>query len=130
MAAERALLRYRDAMNAHDLDALLECFTADYESVQPLNPDRDFRGRETVRERWSGIFRNVPDFRAELLRMAVSGDEVWGEWRWLGTSADGSAIDVRGVTIVGLRGDRIAWGRFYLEDAAAGGGGMHVASPR
>jgi hypothetical protein len=40
--------------------------------------------------------------------------------------ADGSAIDVRGVTIVGVRGGRIAWGRFYLEEAGAGGGGMRI----
>ena len=62
MDAERIIERYRDAMNAHDLDALVDCFDPDYETLQPLNPDRDFRGRETVRERWTAIFRNVPDF--------------------------------------------------------------------
>ena len=129
MDAERIIERYRDAMNAHDLDALLDCFDPDYESVQPLNPDRDFRGRETVRKRWTAIFANVADFRAELLRTAVGRHEVWGEWRWLGTRADRTPIDVRGVTILGVRGDRIAWGRFYLEEAGAGGGGLHVESP-
>jgi ketosteroid isomerase-like protein len=126
MASAEALERYRVAMNARDLDAVLDCFDPDYESVQPLNPDRDFRGRDTVRERWTAIFREVPDFRAELLRSAVDTDEEWGEWRWRGTRVDGSAIDVRGVTIVGVRGGRIAWGRFYLEEAGAGGGGMRV----
>jgi ketosteroid isomerase-like protein len=126
MGAERVLYRYQAAMNAHDLEALLDCFDPGYESVQPLNPDRDFRGRETVRERWTTIFREVPDFRAELLRSAVDGEEAWGEWRWRGTRADGSAIDVRGVTIVGAPDERIVWGRFYLEEAGAGGGGMRI----
>ena len=45
MDAERVIERYRDAMTTHDLDALLDCFDPDYESVQPLNPHRDFRGR-------------------------------------------------------------------------------------
>jgi ketosteroid isomerase-like protein len=126
MPAAQALARYSAAMNAHDLEALLDCFDVDYESVQPLNPDRNFRGRDTVRERWTAIFRNVPDFRAELRRSAADGDEEWGEWRWGGTRADGSAIDVRGVTIVGVRDGRIAWGRFYLEEAGSGGGGMRV----
>jgi ketosteroid isomerase-like protein len=111
-------------MNSHDLEALLACFELDYESIQPLNPDRDFRGRDTVRQRWTAIFGGVPDFRAELLRSAVDGDEEWGEWRWRGTRSDGSAIDVRGVMIVGVRDGRIAWGRLYLEEA--GGGGMRI----
>ena len=50
----------------------------------------------------------------------------WGEWRWRGTRAEGSAIDVRGVTIVGVRAGRIAWGRFYLEETGGRGGGMHT----
>lgn len=129
MEAERIIERYRDAMNARDLAALLGCFDPEYESVQPLNPDRDFRGRATVRERWTAIFATVADFRAEFLRTAAAGDEVWGEWRWLGTRADGTPIDVRGVTILGIRDDRIAWGRFYLEQVGAGTGGMHIHSP-
>ncbi len=121
-----AVERYRDAMNQHDLDQLVDCFDPDYESVQPLNPDRDFRGRDTVRTRWMQIFAAIPDFQAELLRTAVAGDEEWAEWRWLGTRADGTRMDVRGVTIVGVRDGVIAWGRFYLEEADRGGGGMHV----
>ena len=113
-------------MNAHDVEAVVACFDDDYESVQPLNPDHDFRGRETVRQRWTAVFREVPDFRADLLRSAVAGDEEWAEWQWRGTRADGSAIDVVGVTIVGIRDGRIAWGRFYLEDAGAGSGGMRI----
>jgi ketosteroid isomerase-like protein len=128
MDALRVIKRYRDAMNAHDLEALLDCFALDYESEQPLNPDRDFRGRETVRERWTSIFTDVPDFTAELMRAAAADDEVWGEWRWRGTRVDGTVIDVRGVTILSVRDDRFAWGRFYLEEAGAGAGGMHVES--
>ena len=70
-----------------------------------------------------------PRLRAELLRTAVAADEVWGEWRWLGTRVNGALLDVRGVTILGVRGDRIIWGRFYLEEAGAGGGGMQAESP-
>jgi hypothetical protein len=33
---------------------------------------------------------------------------------------------VRGVMIVGVRDGRIAWGRLYLEEAGAGGGGMRI----
>jgi ketosteroid isomerase-like protein len=111
-------------MNEHDLEALLDCFDADYRSEQPVNPDRSFEGRETVQVRWATIFDSIPDFRAELMRTAAGEDAVWSEWRWTGTRLDGSRLDVRGVTITGIRGDRIAWGRFYLEQVGAGGGGL------
>lgn len=91
-----------------------------------MNPDRGFRGVETVRERWSTVFESVPDFRAELLRTATGDDAVWSEWRWTGTGVGGIALDVRGVTITGIRDDRIAWGRFYVEQVGAGGGGVHA----
>lgn len=113
-------------MNAHDLDRLLACFDPQYKSIQPLNPERDFRGRETVRARWTQIFAAIPDFRAELLRIAVAADEEWAEWHWSGTRTNGTRMHVRGVTILGVRDGVIASGRFYLEDAERAGGGMHV----
>jgi len=96
-------------------------------AVRALELDLPFRGRDTVPERWTAILRDVPDFGAELLRSAVDVDEEWGEWRWRGTRADGSAIDVRGVTIVDVRAGRIAWGRFYLEEA---GGAAGTCTPK
>src|SRR5438105_6375420 len=116
MEVDEIVERYRDAMNRHDLEALVECFGEDYESVQPLNPQYDFRGRETVGERWSGIFQQVPDFRAESVRGAVKGPEGWNEWHWFGNRADGSTLDVWGVTILTCASDRIQSGRFYLEE--------------
>jgi ketosteroid isomerase-like protein len=58
----------------------------------------------------------VPDFHAEVLRTAVEGDVVFQEVHWTGTKADGTALDVRGVVIMGLRDGRLAWGRLYVDD--------------
>jgi ketosteroid isomerase-like protein len=108
--------RLRKAMNAHDLEAHVACFLEDYRSEQPVHPARTFTGREQVRENWSKLYQSVPDFRAELLRLAVVGDTEWGEWIWRGTKEDGTPLEERGVTIVGIRDSRIAWGRLYLEE--------------
>jgi hypothetical protein len=62
------------AMNARDIEAFVDCFDEDYESEQPVHPDRAFRGRGQVRANWSAIFDGVPDFRAELVASAVSGE--------------------------------------------------------
>jgi hypothetical protein len=39
-----------------------------------------------------------------------------------GTRTDGTRLDMRGVTIFGVREDRIIWGRLYLEDVESGQG--------
>ena len=116
------LERLRDAQNHHDLDAFVACFHPDYRSEQPVHPDRAFVGREQVRRNWAEVFAGVPDFQAELLRSADQGDTGWAEWHWQGTRTDGTRLDMRGVTIFGVRDDRILWGRLYLEDVEAGQG--------
>jgi ketosteroid isomerase-like protein len=77
--------RLKAAMNAHDIDAFVACFDEQYESEQPVHPDRAFRGRDQVRRNWSAIFEGVPDFTAELITASAEGDTEWSEWRWRGT---------------------------------------------
>jgi ketosteroid isomerase-like protein len=110
------------AMNAHDVDAFVECFARDYDSHQPAHPSRSFRGSDQVRKNWESVFAGVPDFRAEL---HVSGDPThgveFGEWYWHGTYTDGSPFGMCGVIIAGIRDDRIAWARLYMEPVEQGG---------
>ena len=121
-APEAVLDRLQAAMNSHDLATFLACFAEDYASAQPAHPDRTFRGRAQVERNWSAMFAGLPDFRAELLRRAQTGADVWAEWRWTGTRADGTHLDARGVTIFGVEEGRLAWGRLYMEDVDAGSG--------
>jgi ketosteroid isomerase-like protein len=108
--------RLLQAMNAHDLEAHVACFAEDYKSEQPVHPARTFTGRKQVQENWSRLYQSIADFRAELLRLAVVDDTEWGEWIWHGTKEDGTPLEERGVTIVGVRDGRIAWARLYLEE--------------
>jgi ketosteroid isomerase-like protein len=119
--------RINAAMNARDIDALVGCFAEHYDSAQPAHPDRAFRGREQVRANWSAIFASVPDFRSELVRADTAGGTEWSEWRWQGTQADGSRLDMAGVIVLGVRGDQVAWARLYVEPVEQGGGGIEAA---
>jgi ketosteroid isomerase-like protein len=111
-----------EAMNAHDLDAFVACFAPDYRSEQPAHPSRAFEGSDKVRENWTSVFSGVPDFNAELLLSATTDDGVEiGEWRWLGTHTDGSPFAMRGVIVMGIEGQQIAWGRLYMEVIERGG---------
>jgi hypothetical protein len=62
------------------------------------------------------VFAGVPDFTAELLTSAGADNDVEiGEWRWHGTHTDGKLFEMRGLTVLGIVGDKISWGRLYME---------------
>jgi ketosteroid isomerase-like protein len=113
----RALIdRLTAAQNAHDLEGMLACFHKDYRSEQPLFPVRTFQGIDQVRANWSALLQGIPDFHTEVLRSAVDGDTIFVEIHWTGTKADGTPFEERGVLIMGIRDDRIAWGRLYADE--------------
>lgn len=82
--------RSRDAMDAHHLEAVLDCFVEDYRSEQPAHPGRGFGGRDQVRANWSATFTGVPDFSAELVARSHDGVQEWSQWRWNGTRPAGA----------------------------------------
>lgn len=103
------------ATNAHDLDAVVDCFDTAYRNEAPAHPSRAFEGPEQVRVNWRQIFTFVPDVHAEVLRWAADGADVWSEWEMSGTRLDGTRHLMRGVIIFGVREDRAVSARFYLE---------------
>jgi ketosteroid isomerase-like protein len=115
------LTRLTAAQNAHDLEGMLACFDEDYRSEQPLFPARRFQGIAQVRANWSALLKSIPDFHGETVRSAADGDTVFAEIHWTGTKADGMPLDERGVIIAGIRDDRIAWGRLYVDEVESEG---------
>jgi ketosteroid isomerase-like protein len=121
------LERLKDAVNAHDAQRLASLMAQDYQSTQPLHPNRGFGGSAQVFENWSSVFEGVPDFSAELVASSVDGEIEWGEWHWHGHHVDGSPFAMRGVTIFVVRDGLIAEGRLYMEPVEAGGGDIESA---
>ena len=115
------------AMNRHDASAMAACIAADYRSEQPLHPNRGFGGSEQVLANWMSVFEGVPDFVAEQVASAFAEGMVWSEMRWRGTYRDGSPFLMRGVTVIGIRDDKIAWARLYMEPVEEGGGDIEAA---
>jgi hypothetical protein len=115
------------AMNRHDAQGVAGLFAADYRSEQPLHPNRGFGGSQQVLSNWSAVFEGVPDFHADVIASTNSNDVLWAEQRWTGTYRDGSPFRMRGVTVLGLRDDRIAWARLYMEPVEEGGADIDEA---
>ena len=109
------LSRMENTINAHDIEAFVDCFAQDFVGEQPVHPERVVTGSENVRQNWTALFANVPDLRAKLLATAVGGDTVWAEWQWQGRQTSGNDLDMRGVTLLGVREGKINWARLYME---------------
>ena len=123
------LERLLDAVNAHDLDALVSCFAADYVNETPVHPQRGFRGNDQVRRNWAQLF-TVADFRVDVPRYSVDHDRLWTEWEMSGTRPDGAPFLMRGVVIFGIDGDTIRSARFYLEPVEDTSGDVDVHTRR
>jgi ketosteroid isomerase-like protein len=118
--AQSLVHRLCKATNAHDLEAVVDCFRPDYVNETPAHPARGFTGHEQVRRNWTQIFSSIPDITAEVWRTVSQGETVWSEWEMRGTRRDGALHLVRGVIIFGVAEGRAAWARFYLEPVEAG----------
>ncbi len=116
--------RLEKALNDHDAEAFGDCLSPLYLSEQPVHPDRSFRGRERAVEEWAEAFRRMPNFKAEIIRWAGHDDTVWAEWHVHGTRADNKKLDLWGVTIFGVKDDRITWSHVYLEPIQEPGTGI------
>lgn len=115
MSRSPFLNRVQEAVNAHDVDGIVECFTPDYVNVTPCHPARSFTGPKQVRRNWTAILAGVPDIVTAVLDEQVDGDRVWSEWQMRGTRRDGSPHLMQGVMIFEVDGDRARSCRFYLE---------------
>jgi ketosteroid isomerase-like protein len=107
--------RLEAATNAHDVEAIVGCFTTDYENVAPAHPARNFTGRGQVRKNWQHIFDFVPDITVRVLARTGDDREVWSEWEMSGTRRDGTPHLLRGVIVFSLRDGRASAARFFLE---------------
>jgi ketosteroid isomerase-like protein len=123
----KAVAAQTRAQNAHDAEAVAACFTMDYQSEQPLFPDRKFVGREQVRSNHQAMFDGVPDYHVEVLSTAVDGQSVWVEVDYSGTHRDGQPFHQRGVMIMTVDSGLISTGRLYIAGVQKVGPGIDAA---
>lgn len=119
--------RLNDAVNRHDLEALVGCFASDFVNETPVHPARSFHGSEQVRKNWSQIFAAVPNLEAAMVASASNGDSVWTEWEMRGTRLDGLPHLMRGVSIFKCGAEAFTSVRFYLEPVDQSSVGVDAA---
>jgi hypothetical protein len=112
----------RERQNSHDAAGMAALFSPDYQSVQPIHPNRGFGGSAQVRSNWESVFSGVPDFQARILSSVTQGQTEWAEHEWRGTHTDGSPFLVRGVIILVVQDGLVSAARLYMEPVESGGG--------
>jgi ketosteroid isomerase-like protein len=116
--ASSVLLKMEAAINAHDIDAFVNCFALDFVGEHPVHPERNLIGAAQVRKNWTALFAQVPDIQAKLITHTIADELGWSEWQWQGNHTNSTELDMRGVVVVGLRENTIAWARLYMEQLA------------
>ncbi len=110
---------YDDVRAGSDIDAAIEKYMADdfveHEVVPGIEATRD-----TPRQMFKMMHAAFPDFRMEVLEMLQDGDKVVTRLKMLGTHegefmgvpASGNQVEVSGIDILQLRGDKVIahWG--------------------
>ena len=101
---EKAIGRYNDAWNDHDLDAIMSMHSPDM--VFENHTAGESAQGEDVRTHIGAIFENWPDLRFETLRLYVRDGVVTQEWT---ATATHSNTMRRGDLVAEPTGERIEW---------------------
>jgi ketosteroid isomerase-like protein len=106
------VLRFVEAMNRGDIDAVASAFHTDFEMIVPQHPARGFTGREQEVKNMQYLLTNYPDLRIEVQRMVESEEEVWIE-----NHLRAGGLEMAAVVIFDIdrETDSIRRGRFYSE---------------
>lgn len=109
------------AWNSHDPEKMVPVFTADvfYEDVAFGEVSH---GRVEFRKFATDEFAAVPDLEVKLVRASVHGGHGTIEWTFSGTDKGiyktGKKFSVRGVSVIDVRGGKIARSLDFYDSAA------------
>lgn len=115
------MTRLIEAINSHDLDAMVSTFAPDVSTEHPAHPGRAFVGAEQVRRNWAAVFERFPEIRVEVVDSVTLGNDFWGEFHFIRPGA----ADLRGVIVITVRGEEIVRSRFFMEEVDEVPGGAH-----
>src|SRR5262252_5086022 len=116
MAAQEILAlldRFTDALNAHDLDAVMALVTDDivFESTSPAPDGTHYEGRAEVAGAWGDLLASTPDANFTVEEQ-FCGDTDRAIVRWRYDWGDGH---VRGVDVIRVRDGKVCESLGYVK---------------
>jgi len=108
-----------EAWDSKDVDRISTLYTDDafYEDVPNVENGwvAPMRGRQMIRESLVETFEEISDLGFELVSASDTGDRVVVEWIMTGAHFRQyiGRLSICGVSVIKLKGDKIAWVREY-----------------
>jgi ketosteroid isomerase-like protein len=115
--AVRVVLRFNDALNAHDVDAAMRLMTEDcvFENTYPGPDGTRYQGQSAVRRFWEEFFASSHDPYFEVEEIFGLGERCVMRWIYHWVDATSGPGHVRGVDVYRLRGGLIAEKLSYVK---------------
>jgi steroid delta-isomerase-like uncharacterized protein len=113
------LQAFAEAWNRHDVEALMSFMTDDCVFEASAGPDicgTRYVGRGAVRAGFAEVWATFPDAHWGDARHLVQGTRGISEWRFTGTRADGSRVEVHGCDVFTFRDGKIAVKNVFRKD--------------
>lgn len=104
--ALETLHRFCKAMNDHDVDTAVSCFTDDGEYITSYVPKKHYKGIAAVREGIADYINSHPDLEFQDLSIGVSGDRGFFDWNVL-FKRDGKTVKIKGCDMLEIRDGKI-----------------------
>jgi len=91
----KAIIRKaNEALNKKDLTAIDELMAPDY-----VDHTNQIRGREKVKQFYTMVFKDFPDFHRTIEDIIAEGDKVWTRYKTTGTALSGKKMELTSITI-------------------------------
>ena len=102
--------KFNDALNRHDVDAVMALMTEDcvFENTSPPPDGERIVGQAAMRDFTERMLRDTPAAHFETEELFASGDRCTTRWRYRYSNADGSTGHIRGADIFRVRDGKVA----------------------
>lgn len=109
--------RFNDALNAQDVDAMMQLMTEDcvFENTYPPPDGARYVGQKSVRKFWEEFFRSSQGARIEIEEIFASEERCVMRWIYRWIDAQGEPGHIRGVDIYKIRDGKIAEKLSYVK---------------
>jgi len=111
------VLEFNDALNAHDVDAMMRLMTVDcvFENTAPTPGGTRYEGQAAVRAFWEAFFHASQGQRIEVEEIHAWADRCVMRWRYHWQDANGQPGAIRGIDLYKLVDDKIAEKLSYVK---------------
>ncbi len=111
------VVRFNDALNAGDVDAMMRLMSADcvFENTVPAPDGTRFAGQQAVRAFWELFFRGSRSPHIDIEEVFAMGERCVMRWVYSWLDSAGSRRHVRGVDVYRVRAGLIAEKLSYVK---------------